>query len=102
MSSIEFRSVSLHRQTLYEIAGAPDMKGDYISASLRPDLAWIDDDGEKITSVAVFGPNVKKDGTTGQMRHDAKFRPRSRCDRDVPDWLAPLVEHHARTFGIEA
>ncbi|WP_353707646.1 hypothetical protein ABRQ22_17445 [Cellulosimicrobium sp. ES-005] len=99
--SIEFTRINLHRQARYEISGAPDVKGDYINAHLRPDLVWIEDDGDAVTTVTVFGPNVKKDGATGKNRHDAKFRPRSRYDRDVPDWLSPLVEHHAKTFGVQ-
>lgn len=84
----------------YDVEGIPDVAAKYTKATvLRPIRVTIASvDGEPWSAVAE-GPNVKKDGSTGQNWHDRHWG-FSRYDDALPDEIAAIVaEHMAKHWG---
>ena len=75
----------------YTVTDALDIPVPYTKVTIRPDFATVTTTRDGWKRAVVSGPNVKKDGTTGENRHSVSYWGGARVDQR-PAWLVALVD----------
>lgn len=95
----DVRLVGTRIEFAYDVTNAEPEVVPYLSVRYQPQKVTVTViDGKIYGPVKVEGPNVKKDGTTGQNWHEARYSPGYQQDK-MPAWLPEITTVALRRYA---